>query len=284
MLPSGPAAAADCDAAALALGLPGAPSSLVRDAACDLLSLPARDEATFTALARALRGGGPGLYLARLRALDLAGHRHGPGTPQARRARRAIDRQLAAVHAALLAGHDHWAMVVVGDHGLARVHATLDPAKALRRAGAREGRDVDLAVAPTLAAAWARTGAGRRALDDVLPTLAGADVVAPGERRALGFEGHAWGDALLAARPGTLLWPSSGATGRGPPLAAHGYLDPGAEGPALAVVASSDRGVHGDASAPRPAVDIAPTVRDLLGAPREPTEGRSWASQPLVRA
>ncbi|HEV8359616.1 MAG TPA: alkaline phosphatase family protein [Candidatus Thermoplasmatota archaeon] len=286
LLQPGPAAATDCDAAVAALGQPDAPPSLVgpharRFLTCDLATRLARDETTYAALARALRDGhGPGLYVARLRALDRANHRHGPGTPPVRRARRIIDRQLAAIHAAVSAGHRHWSFVVVGDHAAATVDRTIDLRRALLRAGAARG-DVALAVGPTLAAAWARTGAGRRALDDALAGLPGAVLVAPEERRATGLAGPAWGDALLAVRPGSAFWPESG--GFTAPLAVHGYLDAAAERPAFAVVASTDAPAPRSVATPRPLADIAPTVCDLLGVPPLGS-GRSLLARPLARA
>jgi len=214
----------------------------------------------------------PRLITSWLPGADRAGHRHGPGAPEVRRALRRQDAELGRLVEGI-AERGLWpstTLLVVSDHGMLAVERRVDLRAALEAAG------VDARV----------LGAGGFA------TLVAADPEAAsravGVARELGLE--AWrrerapaglpvddprfGDAVVLAPPGTVIGrgDASGWLARlrawlgGSSGGAHGYRPelPGMAGIFLA------RGAGVPPGAPLGAVravDVAPTVLALLGLP-----------------
>jgi len=220
----------------------------------------------------------PRLVTAWFHGADGAGHRHGPGSEEAREALRAQDAQLARLLAALDAG-ERWpetTVIVVSDHGMHAVERSVDLQAALDDAGA-EGRvhggggfvtvtledpaaDLDAALAAARALgleAWAR-GRGPEGLASRHPRF--GDLVAmapPGTAISRG--------GLLGRLRATLLGGSHGHRPDAPSMAA--------------VFLALGRGVApGARPGPVHVLDVAPTVLTLLGLPvPESMEGRPVA-------
>ena len=237
------------------------------------------DDAVFRGLVRDLRAGLPhDLYVAQFSILDQQGHIHGPFTDKIQKeCLRELDRKLAAVHAAMTAGYDEWELFVCADHGMAPVHQRIDVLAALKRLPVVPAKDYVVFVNSTLAVFWYLTEKGRREIEAALPAIPGTRVVSEEERRERRIPtNRQWGDRMLAANPGVLLWPDyfhvKDSTIRG----MHGYLDKREEQYGMAVLASSSDTAGGGTFEPRSLVDVFPTLCDLLEVPVPSTsEGRS---------
>lgn len=227
------------------------------------------DEAVLRALVRELRAGAPvRLYVAQFSRLDQQGHRHGPHAPVMRRDHLPLlDRAIAAVHAALCAGYREWDLFVCADHGMAPVWRRVNLLQQIARLPARFPRDYAVFVNSTMAHFWFGSERGRAALEQALPRVQGCRVLSQEERRARRIPAdRAWGDMVLAAEPGVLLWPDFFHVAEARVRGMHGYLDKREEGAGMAVLASSDGALRGDFPQ-RPLVDAFPTLCELLGVP-----------------
>ncbi|HEV8361525.1 MAG TPA: alkaline phosphatase family protein [Candidatus Thermoplasmatota archaeon] len=242
------------------------------------------DDRVRAAVVRELRSQPSRLVVAQFSVLDQQGHLHGPDSDAIqRRCLPALDRAIAEVHGALTAGSDEWDLFVCADHGMARVERRVDVLRALRKLPAKPARDYVVFVNSTLAVFWYLTEHGRTTIEAALPGIAGARVVERDERRErrMPLE-QRWGDRVLAAEPGTLFWPDYFHVQDSVIRGMHGYLDKASEGHGMAVLASS-RGTLRGAFAPRPLVDVFPTLCDLLDV-RVPgsSEGRSVMPHAVV--
>ncbi|HVL88377.1 MAG TPA: alkaline phosphatase family protein [Candidatus Thermoplasmatota archaeon] len=228
------------------------------------------DDKVFAGLVRDLRRGAPyDFYAAQFSILDQEGHIHGPGSRRIQKECLTIlDRKLAAVHAALSAGYRDWNLFVCADHGMAPVERRVNVLAALKRLPIKPARDYVVFVNSTLAVFWYLTEHGRRTIEEALPRIEGATVLSDEERQSRRIPtDRRWGDRMLAAQPGTLFWPDYfhviDSTIRG----MHGYLDKSQERYGMAVLASSDGSTSPGTFAPRPLVDVFPTLCDLLSVP-----------------
>ena len=201
---------------------------------------------------------------------DSVGHRHGPGTAPVRSALREQDEELGRLVAGLDArdAFGHTTLIVVSDHGMLKVERRVDLGKELRRKG------LDARVWGGGGFATVTLGAGIDAA--VVLAVAGdlgleayARAQAPPELRV----GHVrFGDVVVLAPPGVAIAPSLA-----PLRGSHGYRP---EVPGMgALFVAAGRGVRpGTSLGAVRALDVAPTVLALLGAPApEWMEGRVLA-------
>ncbi len=219
---------------------------------------------------------------------DSTGHRHGPGTPESAAALREQDAALAA----LLSGIEARALwpfvtlLIVSDHGMARVERSIDLEAALRGAGIR----ANVIGGGGFASVRLGRGSGQRTSRERRAAIARAVEAT----RALGLE--AWGrgespksfptsnprfgDFVAMAPVGTAIVDGSRALAA--PAAALGLGLQGAHGhapdaPEMAgIFYAFGRGVEPGFRPGRVrALDVAPTVLELLGEPRPaPMRGR----------
>jgi arylsulfatase A-like enzyme len=216
-----------------------------------------------------------------LRGADAAGHRHGPGTDESSAALReqeaALVRLVDGLEArGLLATTT---LLLVSDHGMARVARTLDLERELRAAGVR----ADVIGGGGFATVRLGRGAGQRAPAERRAALARAIEVAGKlglEAWARGETPAAWpaanprfGDLVVLAPVGTAI--VDGGRALAAPAAALGFGLQGAHGhapeaPEMAgIFFALGRGVRPGARPGRVrALDVAPTVLALLGQPR----------------
>ncbi len=208
----------------------------------------------------------PRLVTAWFHGADHAGHLHGPDAPEVAHSLRAQDQALAK----LLAGIErHGALatttlVLLSDHGMARVEARVDLAAALRRAGIRGrvfggGGCVGVRV---------EGGSDAEAKAVRLARSLGLEAWRRGEAPAeLRLGNPRFGDVVALAPPGTAI-------GGGRLLGVHGYRPetPRMEALFAAVGGAVPAGLAlGDVRG----IDVAPTVLSLLGVPiPEWMEGR----------
>jgi len=230
------------------------------------------DDEVHDLLVRNLRGGARhDLYVAQLSATDEEAHHAGPlSDHMEHRVLPSVDEKLASIHAALTAGSDSWDLFVCGDHGMAPVERRVDVLRQLRVAQAEPGKDYVVFVNSTLAVFWYLTDKGRREVEAVLPFVPGTRLLSPQDRVRLRIPlDRRWGDRMLAADPGVLLWPDyfhvTDSTIRG----MHGYLDKRTETQGLCVLSSSSGSerVRREHVGLRPLVDVFPTLCDLMGLP-----------------
>ena len=223
----------------------------------------------------------PRFITAWLRGADSTGHRHGPGT---RESASALQEQDAAL-AELLAGIDargSWpstTLLIVSDHGMARVERSLDLERALRGAGIR----ANVIGGGGFATIRLETGPGQGTPDERRAAI----LRAVEHARSLGLE--AWprgespaeiptshprfGDFAAIAPVGTAIVDGSRALAAPAALlglglrGAHGHRS---DAPEMAgIFYAFGRGVDPGARPGRVrAVDVAPTVLELLGEPR----------------
>jgi arylsulfatase A-like enzyme len=213
-----------------------------------------------------------------LRGADATGHRHGPGTEESAEALREQEAALAELVAGLetrglLASTT---LLLVSDHGMARVARTLDLEKELRAAGVR----ADVIGGGGFATVRLGRGAGQRKPAERRAAVARAVEVAG----KLGLEAHArgdtpaswptvnarFGDLVVLAPVGTAI--VDGGRALAAPAAALGFGLQGAHGhhpeaPEMAgIFFALGRGVEPGARPGRVrALDVAPTVLSLLG-------------------
>lgn len=196
---------------------------------------------------------------------DRAGHRFGPGSPEARAALRRQDRALAD----LLAGLDErgafatTTLLVVSDHGMLPVRDHVDLNAALREAEIRafalggggiasvsfeaagSGQPPDLAALAALAARLGLVAHPPNALPD-----------------GVSAENPRFGDAVVLAPVGTAI-----STGSLPPMpGAHGYLPDVPEMGAVLIAVGVGIAPGGRLGEVR-TIDVAPTLLSWLGIP-----------------
>ncbi len=237
----------------------------------------------------------PDLTLAYLGNLDAAGHRYGPEAEGLRASLRATDRRLARSARAFL---DRGANVlVVGDHGMMRVHARADPlrafAEACRALSWKAGREAFAFVDSTLCRFWVREAGDLPALEAELearlPRCWGASppkglvlpepypgapepeagVPSPGfwlreeaaERLGAPRGDRRYGDLAWGARPGILFAPDY--FNLGPVAGMHGYRSDLPEQQGLLLGLGPSFPVERRTSCSL--VDVAPTAAGLLG-------------------
>ena len=199
---------------------------------------------------------------------DSAGHRHGPDTSAVRRALQEQDEELGRLVAGLDArdAFGHTTLIVVSDHGMLKVERRVNLQQELRRKG------LDARVHGGCGFATVTLGAGSNAEQVVAAASAlGLEAYprdkAPPELRVR----HArFGDVVVLAPPGVAIAPSLA-----PLRGCHGYR-PEVSGMGALFVAAG-RGVRpGTRLGEVRALDVAPTVLALLGAPApEWMEGRA---------
>jgi len=221
----------------------------------------------------------PRLVTSWLPGADRAGHRHGPGAPEVRRALRRQDAELGRLMAGI-GDRDLWGttvVLVVSDHGMRAVERRIDLRAALQEAGVDAevlggGGFATLVAADPAAAARAVEVARGLGLEAWRRERAPAEIPVDDPR---------FGHAVVVAPPGTVLsrggakgwmtrlWAWLGGSRGG----AHGYRTdvPEMAGIFLARGAGVEPGAElGTVRA----VDVAPTVLALLDLPiPEPMEG-----------
>lgn len=226
------------------------------------------DEEVRDTLVRELRAGAPyDLYTAQFSTTDQQGHVHGPFSPAMQEGfLRELDEKIATVHAALTAGYDTWDLFLCGDHGMGPVHQEVNVLKALEKADAKPAKDYVVFVNSTLAVFWYLTDKGRKAVEEVLPSVPGSYLIDEADRRRLRIPtDRQWGDRMLAAKPGVMYWPDYFHVKDSKIVGMHGYLDKSQESHGMMVLASNrpDR-PQGDLGL-RPLVDVFPTLCQLIG-------------------
>ncbi|HEY8495186.1 MAG TPA: ectonucleotide pyrophosphatase/phosphodiesterase [Myxococcota bacterium] len=216
-----------------------------------------------------------------LNGVDGIGHRRGPGTAQAARALRAQERALAALVQGLeergrLASTT---LLLVSDHGMARVERHVDLEGALEEAGLRAdvigGGGFATVQLATKGGVRARQAALRRALE--VAHKLGLDAWATGDERAEWPTTNPRFGAFVAVAPvGTAI--VDGGRALAAPAAAVGLGLRGAHGhrpdaPEMAgLFYALGRGVEAGTRLGRVhALDVAPTVLHLLGQPQPAT-------------
>jgi arylsulfatase A-like enzyme len=216
-----------------------------------------------------------------LRGADSTGHRHGPGTPESAEALREQDAALAALVAGLVSRGllASTTLLLVSDHGMARVERSVDLEAELAKAGIRATAiggggfaTVRLGRGAGQREAKERTVAIRRAVE--VAQKLGLEAFARGETPAAWPTGNPrYGDLVVVAPVGTAI--VDGRRALAAPAAALGMGLQGAHGPrpeapAMAgVFLALGRGVAPGARPGRVrALDVAPTVLALLGVPQ----------------
>jgi hypothetical protein len=138
--------------------------------------------------------------------------------------------------------------------------------KALEKADAKPAKDYVVFVNSTLAVFWYLTDKGRKAVEEVLPSVPGSYLIDEADRRRLRIPtDRQWGDRMLAAKPGVMYWPDYFHVQDSKIVGMHGYLDKSQESNGMMVLASNrpDR-PQGDLGL-RPLVDVFPTLCGLIG-------------------
>jgi arylsulfatase A-like enzyme len=225
----------------------------------------------------------PGLVMSWWHGADHAGHRHGPDARQTRAALRAQDRELAR----LLEGldeRDAWTettLLVVSDHGMTSYERTLDVRAVLAAAGVR----ARVIHAVGTAQIYLETPDAAPSALEVLRALPGVSAWPQGEvPEALRYRHERAGDLVAVATPPLALLPGADPGARfgwlsrlfGGALGAHGY-DPAGVPEMAGIFLAVGRGVApGMRLPPVRAIDVAPTVTELLGiGPPSSSEGRA---------
>jgi hypothetical protein len=217
----------------------------------------------------------PRFVTAWFRGADHEGHRHGPGSDEVRRDLEAQDESLARLVAGLEARGllATTTLLVVSDHGMARVERAVDLAGALRGAGVRAatfaGGGFGLVYAKQAAQVGRAAGVARE-----LGLEAFERRTAP---RALRLGNDRYGDVVVIAPLGTAFLRESlgrrfAAALRLPSATrggAHGYR-PEEESMGAIFVAFGRGAVAGGRLGRVSALDVAPTVLALLGVPAPP--------------
>ena len=205
---------------------------------------------------------------------DGAAHRHGPGGEPTARALRGQAASLARLLRALDDRHafSHTTLIVVSDHGMAPVERSLDLGAALSRGGVR----ARVLGGGGFVTAWVEGDPGRAI--EIARGL-GLEAFAPGDAPTeLGLSHVRFGDLVALAPPGTAI--ASRSSSLPPMRGGHGYRAelPSMGGIFLAVGRGFDAGAR---LTEVRALDVAPTVLALLGAPiPEWMEGRPLVPLP----
>ncbi len=215
----------------------------------------------------------PRFVSAWFRGADHEAHRHGPGSDEARRDLAAQDASLAR----LVAGLERrgllatTTLLVVSDHGMARVERAVDLAGALRGAGVRTLAGGGFAIV------YAKQAAGAERAARVARDLGLAAFERRTAPRELRLGNDRFGDVVVVAPVGTAFLRDSirqriaarlhlpGAALGG----AHGYR-PEEESMGAIFVAFGRGAPAGESLGRVSALDVAPTVLALLGVPAPP--------------
>lgn len=242
------------------------------------------DEAVLDASLRAV-GDGHDLYLLQFSDSDARCHLHGSESEVRRKVARELDRKVRLVVEAFERAYAEPGFMVVGDHGMMDVDATVDVASAVHgraaRAGLRHGRDYLLFLDSTLARLWSFNSRARAALQDVftLPLLDSHGRLIDGEMAAryrIPPPGPRYGEQIWWANPGVLIHPDYFHPRRQVVKGMHGYDSHHEKMMGFAVVAAPGYGRGSLESAPL--VDVCPTLCDLVGLPYpDANEGQSFA-------
>ena len=133
---------------------------------------------------------GRDLYLLQFSDSDALCHLHGSEGDVRREVARELDRKVRLVVEAFETAYAQPSFMVIGDHGMMDVDATVDVASTVHSraavAGLRHGRDYLLFLDSTLARLWSFNDRARAALEDVftLPPLDGHGRLIDGEMAA----------------------------------------------------------------------------------------------------
>jgi predicted AlkP superfamily pyrophosphatase or phosphodiesterase len=223
------------------------------------------------------------LYVAQFSVTDEMGHHHGPHSNAMRRGfLRELDGKIASIHAALTASHEQWNLFLCGDHGMAPVREEVNARALLESADAVAGEDYVLFVNSTLLVIWYLSPRGRRAIEPLLGSIPGSEILTQEDRKRLRIPvGREWGDAMVAAHPGVMYWPDYFHVTDHKIVGMHGYIDKSEEGLGMGILAGN--GIRRGYAGKRPLVDVFPTLCDLLDLPVPATnEGVSLSGKKLV--
>ena len=232
-------------------------------------------------------GEGHDLYLLQFSDSDALCHLHGSESEARRQVVRELDRKVRLVSEAFESTYVEPRLVVVGDHGMMDVDATVDVASAVHgraaTGGLRHGRDYLLFLDSTLARLWSFNDRARSALEDVFvsPPLAGAGRLIDEETAAryrIPLPGPRYGEQIWWADPGVLVHPDYFHPRRQVVKGMHGYDSYHEKMMGFVVVSAPGygRGTLESASL----VDVCPTLCDLVGLEYpDANEGESFARQ-----
>lgn len=217
----------------------------------------------------------PRLIMAWTRGADHSGHEEGPSSEGVRRAMGAADRFLSKLRAGLaaLGPSAPVDLIVVSDHGMARVDRMVDVVKVIPK----EGFFPYIATSGPLCNIYVKTEGQRRAVAAGLNRLpAGTLSMTRAEaERQFGYAGDRTGDFVLLCPPGATFASFHRKGDRDVPRGMHGY-DPSLPDMGGIFYAEGPQFSRGKVLTEVRAIDVAPTVCACLGlSPPPSAEGRN---------
>jgi len=181
------------------------------------------EETALAAVAEALERGPEDFLFCYTPGLDAALHREGSAGAEVRARLARYDAWLARLaDAGRRRGEELW-LVLLSDHGMVDVRATLDVMGALARLSCRWPRDYVPFFDSTFARFWWRSAAARGEVRAALEALRGGRWLADDELERAGalFPAREYGEDIFLLDPGVLMVPSF--MGSRPLAAMHGY-------------------------------------------------------------
>ena len=236
-------------------------------------SYPVRIDAGVERLKRALKPP-MGFAFWHIGDLDAVGHRYGPNSTERRAAMRRVDAGIRDIFSHLEHLYDRISCVVIGDHGMADVHGTVDVEGALRRAGIRQEQGLAYFLDSTMARFWLFDEAMRSRVETALYELPGGTILTQKDldRYHLNYSHNRFGDLIFQADPGILISPNY-FQGKRPIKGMHGYAPDFSDQHSAFIVHSPQVATAVQFEQPVDMRQVFPTVLRLLGlAPPEGCE------------
>jgi hypothetical protein len=214
------------------------------------------------------------LMFLQIATLDRLGHRYGPDSPEVNKALVAVDSWVRAIVKAHEKNHC-LAVLIVGDHGMAKVNKTVDVLDAMVKSGQKFGKDYVVCLDSTMARFWLLNPDCRNHVIEALSTLENGKILTYTDRRKYGVPpGKKYGDIIWLADVGTVIVPNY-YQGRQIPKGMHGYAPESEEISSKLIISKKSLTKSGGVLSAGP-TDVFATILDLVNLPSpDYVKGRS---------
>lgn len=216
-------------------------------------------DVSFAEMKEAAEAGGYDFLFLYTAGLDEIMHMHGPDGEPARRWLAEHERKILDIVAAARRGGRTARVRLFGDHGMARIHESIDLIGVLRALPVKARKDYLVFVDSTMARFWFHSDRARDVVRGALSSLSAGRFLTREEliEHGVYFADHAYGEEIFLCDPGWLVLPSF--MGRNRLLGMHGYhpADKDSDTTWLASPASDE--------APRSILGIAPLLLEEMG-------------------
>ncbi len=218
------------------------------------------------------------LYMLFLGALDEAGHKYGPESPQVKSSLQEIDLKVKMVFQALQKQDPEATLVVIGDHGMGQVEKVVDAGSWVlniaNELNLEPGRDFVYFLDSTMCRIWEKSDRFKKLKSRFIKGMDDA-WAGFGSRLDYSLDSTQYGDFIWACNSGVLLFPDFFHQKGVPYQGMHGYNPSDEAMCGLGIVSGvkipNETIFHGKL------IDVAPTLCSLQGLPSPASStGKPW--------